>query len=108
MRWGWRLHLLKRDGASWEQGRRKAVEQAWPEYSVETFMLETPSYTLDGAVGDPQRSHGTATPSHTSRKTRLQRGKEWLRQYLQQHMQKVQELKQHRVHVWHPHLTKEG
>ncbi len=86
--------------AAWETGRRREVEQMWPEYSDETALLETPEYTLEGSVGDPIAAKDATTSQQRHIKARLQQGKQWLRKYLQAHVQKVLELKQHHVHVW--------
>ena len=66
-------------------GRRKEVEAEWPEYRNETSFMETPEYlrARDSAQED-----------------RFKAGKKWLRQYLKEHVQRIQELKQHHVHVW--------
>ena len=81
--------MFGEDGAleSWEQGRRKEVESSWPEYREKTQLLEVPAY-----MGD--------APLTQSLKARLERGQAWLGHYLQRHVQRLQELKQHHVHIW--------
>ena len=94
--------MFSEDGSlkSWEEGRRKEVERDWPEYSAKTELLETPAYTLENPVGNPHSAQDGATPHHSFLKTRLERGRAWLRQYLHHHVQRIQELKQHHVHIW--------
>lgn len=81
--------MFGEDGAleSWQQGRRKEVESSWPEYREKTELLEVPAY-----MGD--------APLTESLKARLERGQAWLSHYLQRHVQRLQELKQHHVHIW--------
>ena len=75
-------------------GRRRKVEERWPEYSEETTLLETPSYTFQGKVGNNSSDKGS------QRQSIVQQGKAWLRFYLKEHVQKISELKQHHVHIW--------
>ena len=72
--------------ASWDEARRKAVENEWPEYSTTTDLITTPSYVLE--------ADSRSLPS------RVQGGINWLRQHLELHVQRLQELKQHHVHIW--------
>ena len=60
---------------SWEQGRRKEVESAWPEYSAKTELFETPAYTLEAPEGNHHSGHSGATPRQSVLKTRLERGR---------------------------------
>ena len=85
---------------SWEQGRRQEVESAWPEYRATTKLLETPAYMLESAAGETHRQKIGATSPQSTLKSRLQRGKDWLTQYLEKHVQQLQEFKQHHVHIW--------
>ncbi len=85
---------------TWDEGRRVEMESKWPEYSEETALLETPAYISTGSVSAPHANQAAALLSRASLEKRLQEGKEWLRRYLRHHVQKVQELKQHHVHVW--------
>jgi len=73
---------------TWNAGRRRAVEEKWPEYSETTELLERPNYML--------RSEN----SGSSGKSVIERGRDWLRSYLSDHVQRLQELKQHHVHIW--------
>ena len=94
--------MFAEDGSleSWEQGRRKEVETDWPEYRCKTELLETPQYTLELPVGASHGKQDGAPPHPSSLKKRLQHGQAWLRQYLHRHVQRLQELKQHHVHIW--------
>ncbi len=81
-------------------GRRRAVENTWPEYAVQTTLLETPSYTCEVSVGDTKTVKVVTTSPQKDKRSYLQQGKEWLRRYLHCHVQKIGELKQHHVHIW--------
>ena len=85
---------------SWNESRRKEVESMWPEYTLQTELLETPSYTVQTSVGSTSVNEVSETSHQTWAKTRLQVGRAWLSQYLGKHVQRVQELKQHHVHIW--------
>ena len=63
---------------TWEHSRRRQTEALWPEYKETTELMQMPAYTLN------QQSNG----------------KQWLKKYLFDHVQKIQELKQHHVHIW--------
>jgi len=82
------------------------VESAWPEYRTNTKLLETPAYAVDKFVdthvekSKAAPSQTQATPETNATKTRLQRGQAWLHQYLHRHVQSLQEMKQHHVHIW--------
>ena len=72
----------------------------WPEYTLQTELLETPSYTVQTSVAPTSVNEVSETSHQTWAKTRLQVGRAWLSQYLGKHVQRVQELKQHHVHIW--------
>ena len=79
----------------WEKDRRRKMESEWPEYKTTSTLLETPARTLD-AAGEKQNY----SRDEASLLMRLRRGKQWLRTYLGEHVQRIQELKQHHVHIW--------
>ena len=85
---------------SWEQARRKEVESTWPEYRSTTILVETPQYMLDKADGNTGSTESGATLHHKAFSRRLQQGKAWLHQFLHRHVQRLQEFKQHHVHIW--------
>ena len=86
--------------ASWEKGRRKEVESNWPEYRETSTLLEVPAHTLEGSMGDPHGALGGTTSRRSFWAARVQCGKQWLRQHLFVHVQRLQEMKQHHVHIW--------
>ena len=94
--------MFAEDGSlqSWEEGRRKEVESLWPEYTSSSALIETPSYTVEDSAGDPCAKTEKQSTQQVIGDTRLQRGRQWLRQYLDHHVQRLQELKQHHVHIW--------
>lgn len=65
------------------------MESKWPEYSDEVALFETPAYITSQAPIE-----------QTGLNKRLQEGKQCLRHFWGLHVQKIQELKQHHVHVW--------
>jgi len=75
--------MFAEDGSlkSWEEGRRKEVESVWPEYAAKTELLETPAYTLETSADYTNLGQEEAIPSQSFLKTRLVRGRVWLRQY---------------------------
>ena len=106
---------------SWDngrgQGRRREVERDWPEYSNTSVLVETPTYTRESTAGGSHEKNEAASDMNSfvrqgdphnkeranpprSMRDKIQQGKDWLHQYLHQHVQRIQELKQHHVHMW--------
>lgn len=63
-------------------------EKLWPKYEHSTLFLSSPSYLRRGLDGVNTVSDAEC----------LQEGKEWLHTYLAEHVQRLQECKQHHVH----------
>ena len=70
------------DPGGWEEGRRQEVESEWPEYRNNPVLSGRPAYLQQ----DMQMAGGVLSPS------------KGLAQH-KQHVQRVQELRQHHVHV---------
>lgn len=85
---------------SWTEGGRQKVEQEWPEYKTRTTLLETPGYTLKSSAEVYERHERRRPTSNNNVWKRVQEGGKWLRNYLFQHVQQIQQLKQHHVHIW--------
>ncbi|CAE8714602.1 unnamed protein product [Polarella glacialis] len=63
----------------WE-ARQEATEKAWPAYESSTALITVPAYLLSNAMAEPR--HDSASESH-----------DWVRHYLAEHVQRLQELK---------------
>ena len=76
----YKTHVCREEYATveaWEERRRDQTENEWPEYRNCVSLVSQRQYLLDGN----------------------QDAEEWLDNYLLDHVQEVQEKKQHRVHV---------
>ncbi|HIE71391.1 MAG TPA: hypothetical protein EYP98_15145 [Planctomycetes bacterium] len=95
------------DLAGW-QGRQQQREEAWPEYADSLELVSTPAYLSARLTASPGELGGTssggggssaqARPQASAERV-VAEGRKWRREYLFEHVQRVQEMKQNHVHT---------
>ena len=81
-----------------------SIEAAWPEYADSAVLMSRPAY-LSGQVGEsdhPVLPSVQEDPASEESSSAIAEGRQWLGQYLNVHVQAVQERTQHHVHLPNP------
>ena len=83
------------DPEGWK-GRQTETESQWPEYADSLELVSTPGY-LTARWED---GHGGAGAMKAlGERSKVEEGRTWCQRYLFDHVQRVQEMKQHHVHT---------
>lgn len=80
------------------QAQRESREKAWPEYPDELVLVSIPAYLSQRDEEEPPTQHSLPTNKPLER-VATESAKAWLAEYLGEHVQTLQELKQNHVHV---------
>ena len=76
-----------------------SIEAAWPEYADSAVLMSRPAY-LSGQAGKPDHhalQSAKEDPASEESSSAIAEGRQWLNQYLNVHVQAVQERTQHHV-----------
>ena len=66
---------------TWESGRRKEIENTWPEYASRTELLVTPKYMMETSEHHISPEEKAKLQSKKTILSQLSKGQAWLREY---------------------------
>ena len=114
----YKAHVCRQEYASVANidSRLEVLEKEWPEYETARALTSQPAYLTrrssalamaSGDVSEPAHSADASVGSSSSgnsvsqqKQSLAEDGTAWLAEHLEQHVQSVQEYKQHHVHIY--------
>ena len=101
----YKTHVCRQQYANVDAAKENLIqrEKEWPEYETSKFLVSQPSYLQkrpDASINMDSDTNKAKWNTSEALTTQLDEAIDWKKTYLQEHVQAVQEHRQHHVHIW--------